>query len=306
MQCAYLVAPCNFKIKQSSSLVAAPSPIYNPTMTINLEATLNQIPVVVLDTETTGLRAGLGHRVVELGAVRFENWQAVDEISEMINPGRMMDPGASNVNGIYDGDLVGKPGFEAIADRLEALIDGALMVAHNAPFDAEYVSLEMRLIGRTIPENPWLDTLLLARRHFYFGRNNLSHIAAKLGVRIGRAHRALNDVHMTAEVLKRMARELDKQGMHTVGDLLHAQGEPVYCPPPPKIFLPELLAEALANKQDLDILYIGNDGESNRRITPLYATQYRGDDYLIAYCQLKKDQRTFKVERILGAELVTP
>ena len=154
-------------------------------MTLNLELPLSQTPSVVLDTETTGLRAVLGHRVVELGAVRFEGWKAVDEISELVNPGRLMDPGASRVNNIFDDDLAGKPSFDAIADRLESFIDGALMVAHNAPFDAEYVSLEMRLIGRDIPENPWLDTLLLARRHFYFGRNNLSHIAAKLGVRIG-------------------------------------------------------------------------------------------------------------------------
>ena len=271
---------------------------------MNLDLPLDQIPLVVLDVESTGLYPGLGHRVIEIGALRVENWQAVGEFNQLLNPGRHIDPKASAVNGITDADLIGKPTFADVADELLALCDGAIMVAHNAVFDATFVGLELWLAGRDGLENPWLDTLQLARGYFYFGRNSLTHIANKLNVRIGRAHRALNDVYMTTEVLKRMSRELAKQGLHSAGDLLHAQRNPIYTPPPPQVALPDTLQTALDNNSDVEILYIGNDGETTRRITPLYATTHRGDDYLVAHCHLRNAQRTFKLIRIFNAKLI--
>ncbi|MCP4425234.1 MAG: WYL domain-containing protein [Chloroflexi bacterium] len=278
----------------------------------------SQIPIVVLDTETTGLFPGIGHRVVEIGAVRLENWRSVAEFDRLINPERKMDAKASAVNGITDADLVGKPTFAEVAPELSALLDGALIVAHNAAFDAGFLGMEYFIANQseltgsrkpTLP-NPWLCTLLLARRHFYFGRNNLGHIARKLGVRMGKAHRALNDVYMTAEILKRMARELEKRKLATVGDLLYAQGEPVYTPTPPDVFLPEPVVEAMsdaetsANGRRLRILYLSESGETEREITPLYPSQHRGVGYLIADCHLRHDRRTFQLDRILSAELV--
>lgn len=275
------------------------------------------IPIVVLDTETTGLYPGLGHRVVEIGAVRLENWQPVAEFSQLIYPERPMDAKASAVSGISDADLLGKPTFAEVEPALSAMMDGALLVAHNASFDAGFLGMEYFIARRAgsrpaelsgprqpVLPNPWLCTLLLARRHFYFGRNNLGHIAHKLGVRMGRAHRALNDVYMTAEILKRMVRQLEKQKLETVGDLLHAQGEPVFTPPPPNPFLPEPVAEALENGRQLRILYLGEEGETERTITPLYPSEHQGVGYLVAHCHLRQDQRTFRLDRIFSAELI--
>ena len=270
------------------------------------------IPIVVLDTETTGLYPGLGHRVVEIGAVRFENWQAVAEFDQLVNPERPMEAKASSVSGISDADLLGQPTFAEVEPELSALLDGALLVAHNASFDAGFMGIEYFIARQTeldgsrqpVLPNPWLCTLLLARRHFYFGRNNLGHIARKLGVRMGRAHRALNDVYMTAEILKRMVRELEKRKMETVGDLLHAQGEPIYTPPPPNLFLPEPVMTALGNGRQLRILYLGEKGETERTITPLYPSEHRGVGYLVADCQLRNDRRTFRLDRIFSAELI--
>ncbi len=272
----------------------------------------SQIPIVVLDTETTGLYPGLGNRVVEIGAVRLENLQPVAEFDQLINPERKMEPKASSVSGITDADLIGQPTFADIAADLADFLEGALIVAHNAAFDAGFLGMEYfianqaDLIGSRQPvlPNPWLCTLLLARRHFYFGRNNLGHIARKLGVRMGKAHRALNDVYMTAEIFKRMARDLARRKMETVGDLLHAQGEPVYTPTPPNLFLPDPVMDALVNGRNLHILYLGENGETERTITPIYPSQHRGVGYLIADCHLRNDRRTFRLDRILSAKVV--
>ena len=270
------------------------------------------IPIVVLDTETTGLYPGLGHRVVEIGAVRLENWQPVAEFDQLIYPERPMEAKASAVSGITDADLLGKPTFAEVEPALSALLDGALIVAHNASFDAGFLGMEyfiahqgeLKESRQPVLPNPWLCTLLLARQHFHFGRNNLGHIAYKLGVRMGRAHRALNDVYMTAEVLKRMVHELEKRKLETVGDLLYAQGEPIYTPPPPNLFLPEPVIDALGNGRQLRILYLGEGGETERTITPLYPSEHHGVGYLVAYCHLRNDQRTFRLDRIFSAELI--
>lgn len=303
------------------------------------------IPIVVLDTETTGLEPGLGHRVVEIGAVRLETaggkpWQVTAEMSQLINPGRRMDPAASRINGIYDSDLASAPSFHDVQPDLLQLVDGALLVAHNARFDADFLGIEFYIEGMSgqqrgtrgnlpsqdrgqelggtqegsltavleaeapIPLNPWLCTLQLARRHFHFGRNSLAHIAKNLGVRMGRAHRALNDVYMTAEVLKRMVRVLAGQRLETVGDLMYAQGGPIHVPAPPHVYLPPPLDEAMAAGRSLKILYLGEAGETRRVIRPHYAAEHEGVAYLIAFCHLRQDIRTFRLDRIFSAELL--
>lgn len=279
----------------------------------NPEAKLNDIPIVVIDTETTGLHPGLGDRVVEVGAVRFEGWRQVGEFNQMVNPNRPMGEQAAAVVGIYDEDLVDKPPFIDIADDLLTFMEGALLVAHNAPFDANFLSLEFILcdIHQRLPlkepvlPNPWLCTLQLARRHFHFGRNNLGNVAYKLGAAVGRAHRALNDVYTTAEVLKRMARQLERSHrFYTVADLLHAQGGPIFGPPPPEIELLEPMATAVADKRPLLILYMGESGETERTITPRYVTEHRGEIYIVAYCHLRQAQRTFRLDRIFSATVI--
>src|SRR5690606_28870570 len=109
---------------------------------------LNEVPLVVLDTETTGLMPQLGHRVVEIAAVRLVGWRETARVSSLVNPGRPIDPGASRVNGIYDDDLVDAPPFSDVFLQLQSLLEGALLVAHNALFDASFLSMEYHLLGQ--------------------------------------------------------------------------------------------------------------------------------------------------------------
>ena len=269
-----------------------------------------EIPLVILDTETTGLHPWLGHRIVEIGAIRLENGQVVDTFNQVLDPGRKMDPAATAVNGIQDSDLIGHPFFADIANNLLSFLDGALIVAHNAGFDADYLGMELFIDSYTSANppvtlpNPWLCTLQLARKNFRFGQNNLGNIAQQLGVRIGRAHRALNDVYTTLEVLKRMVNELKKQRLHTVGDLLLAQGGPIYATVPEQTFLPHIIQQALDRQQSLRIVYNGQKQQTQRVITPFYPTSNLGTGYLVAHCHLSDEQRTFRIDRIVDAELV--
>lgn len=274
------------------------------------EKSLQEIPVVYLDTETTGLYPALGHRVIELGAVRLEGGKKVGEFQTLLNPERPIEKRASKINHIYDQDVIDSPKFRDIAPALSEFIDGALLIAHNAVFDAGFVGQEYQLINPNLQvdslplPNPWLCTFKLARQYFSFGRNNLAYIAHSLGIRVGQTHRALSDVLLTWHVFKRMAIELEKKyKFKTVGDLLFAQGEPIYTPPVIAIDLPDLLAQGLSNREDLIIRYYGEKEITRRRVTPLYSTRHESDTYYIAYCHLRQEQRTFRVERILSAEV---
>jgi DNA polymerase-3 subunit epsilon len=255
-----------------------------------LDRPLAEIPLVVLDTETTGLHPGLGDRVVEVAAVRFEGWQETGRFNRLVNPERRMSAKASEVCGIVDADLVDQPSFATFLPELLPLLDGAVLVAHNAVFDAGFVGMELHLASQQPLEprtpvlaNPWLCTLLLARRHFHFGRNSLDAISRSLGVRRGRAHRALNDVYTTANVLKRMAHELSRRRLESAADLLHAQGEPIFTPPPPDVELPPLIAAAMAARRPLQVLYLGAASPSEMVVEPRYAARYRGVPQLIVY-----------------------
>lgn len=276
------------------------------------EAPLSQAPLVVLDTETTGLSPAMGHRVVEVAAVRLEGWREVDSFNALVNPGRPMDPGASRVNGIYDEDLVDAPPFSTIAESLHRLLDGAVLVAHNARFDANFLGMEYSLVNATTSaieepfqvDNAWICTLQLARRLFYFNRNNLGNVAQSLGVPTGRAHRALNDVYTTIGILKRMSSQFGRWRLHTVGDVLHAQGGPIYVSQQSQPALPPAVAAALSRRCSLFIHYRSRSGETERVINPLYATEQSGATYLVAFCHLRQDRRTFRLDRIVRARLL--
>jgi len=262
------------------------------------------IPFVVIDTETTGLMAPMGHRVVEVGAVRYENGVEAGQFSTLLNPDRRMEPDASRVNGIEDGDLIGQPPFAEIAPELMHLLDGALLVAHNAEFDAGFLGMELfiaqfsgKLASAALP-NPWLCTLQLARAYFSFGRNNLGAVAQRLGVNVSQAHRALSDVYTTAEIFKRMVKELDRQNVRTIDDLLYAQGGEIYAPDPPRFVLPAEIGDAVRYGRDLTIQYRSKTGTTTRTFTPKYPTRFRNATYLVAYCHTRQDQRTFRLDRI--------
>jgi predicted DNA-binding transcriptional regulator YafY len=110
---------------------------------------------------------------------------------------------------------------------------------------------------------------------------------------------------MTAEVLKRMEKRLSRREQQTIGDLLYAQGGPLYTPKPSIPSLPEPIEHALKNQLDLEIEYAGLQSKISRRIiSPRYATENRGITYLIAYCHAVKDMRTFRLDRMLRVQIV--
>jgi len=126
---------------------------------------------VVVDTETTGLDASQGHRIIEIACVELVNRRKTNRhYHQYLNPGRDIDDGAFEVHGISNADLEDKPAFGDIAPVFLDFIRDAELIIHNAPFDVEFLNSELQLLG---PEWGRLedyctvtDSLVLAReRH---------------------------------------------------------------------------------------------------------------------------------------------
>lgn len=158
---------------------------------------------VVIDTETTGLEVGKGHRIVEIGCVELlERRPTGREFHRYLNPQRPMDDGARAVSGISDEFLVDKPLFAEIAVELLQFIDGAELVAHNAAFDIGFLDAELARLempARIAEHASVLDTLALAREKYPGQRNSLDALCKRLNV--DNSHRELHGAMLDAQLL---------------------------------------------------------------------------------------------------------
>ena len=159
---------------------------------------------VVFDTETTGLHSNDGDRLIEIGCVEIVNKiKTGNTFHVYINPEREVPEEAVKVHGLTFDFLKDKPKFAEIAGEFLKFIDGDKLVAHNAKFDMEFINAELTWAKYpVIPENDFIDTLLIAREKFPGQKNNLDILAKRFGVDISRRtlHGALLDADILADV----------------------------------------------------------------------------------------------------------
>ena len=103
---------------------------------------------IILDTETTGISAEAGHRIIELGAIEIVDRKITDNnFQAYLNPKRNIDPGSIHVHGITDEFVSDKPEFHEIMQEFLDFINGSELVMHNAPFDTAFINRELSLAG---------------------------------------------------------------------------------------------------------------------------------------------------------------
>jgi DNA polymerase-3 subunit epsilon len=159
---------------------------------------------VVLDTETTGLEVGKGHRVIEIGCIELlERRPTQRRFHRYLNPQRAIDEGARAVTGISDEFLLDKPLFSQIADELLDFIGDAELIIHNAAFDLAFLDAEFEIAGLAQHSLGGrvavLDTLALAREKYPGQKNSLDALCRRLEV--DNAHRELHGALLDAELL---------------------------------------------------------------------------------------------------------
>lgn len=170
---------------------------------------------IFLDTETTGLSADNGDRVIEIGCVELLNRKLTGNNKHFyLNPGRESHEEALKVHGITSDFLKDKPKFEAVADELLEYLQDSEIVIHNAAFDVGFLNKELELIGRPRFKDyvtSITDTLVMAKEMFPGKRNSLDSLCDRLGVdNSGRTlHGALLDAELLADVYINLTRGQD-------------------------------------------------------------------------------------------------
>jgi len=158
---------------------------------------------IVLDTETTGLNAGLGDRIIEIGCVEILNRRITERIwHHYFNPERKSEAGALAVHGISDDFLDDKPKFGDLAADFLDFIRGATLVIHNADFDVEFLDLELQKAGFEPLGNQGVtivDTLKEAKELHPGKKNSLDALCERY--QIDNSHRTLHGALLDAELL---------------------------------------------------------------------------------------------------------
>ncbi len=160
--------------------------------------------IVVFDLETTGLTAS-SCKIIEIGAVLMEDGIIKETFSTLIDPMEHIPDSASEVNHIYDKDVVGAPEFKDVVGDFYKFCQGATLCGHNVGFDVGFLTLHAKKEFYNF-DNPTLDTLDMARRTLKRDRRNtLGDLCKEFGIELENAHRALFDTIATAKLLKKLA-----------------------------------------------------------------------------------------------------
>ncbi len=266
---------------------------------------LRDVPIAVVDVETTGASPRYGDRVTEVGVARYEGGEIVRELARLVDPHRLIPQKIVHLTGISQDMVAGQPVF---ADRIPEVVDalaGAVVVGHNVRFDLGFLQAEFVRAGTSLDDElgrpQVLDTVRIARRLFGRGGNGLQRLARRLEIQPTAAHRALADAVTTGEVLRKTL-GFDA----TLLDAVKTQGGPMQLVrdddlPSPEV--PDALRLALECRGRVRLTYLdARRKETCRDVEPLEIRGGRGEVTLVAHCLLREDRRFFKMERIVAVE----
>ena len=172
------------------------------------------LPIALIDLETTGKDASVD-RIVEIGIVIARGGQVVERRNWLVNPGRPISPEASEVHKITDDLVRDAPLFGAVVAEVVAMLANCIPAAYNAPFDRAFLANEVARAGLAEGLPPalrrdveWLDPLVWAREIQQEERSRaLGDVAARLGVALENAHRAMDDAEAARGVLLELGRD---------------------------------------------------------------------------------------------------
>lgn len=163
---------------------------------------------IAFDLETTGTVPGVD-QIVEIGAVRYVNGQPEATFSTLIDPRRSIPAGASAVNKITDDMVAGKPFIENVLESFAEFCEDFPVVAHNAPFDAQFLTADIKKFESSSPRGIILDTLTMSRKVFPGLANyKLGTLVQHLKIEAGTFHRAEEDASYCGQLFIEITKKI--------------------------------------------------------------------------------------------------
>lgn len=173
---------------------------------------------VVFDFETTGL-SPLNDTIIEFGAVKIKDGEVIDSFSSLVNPKREISSKITDITGITNDMLKGKPFIEDTLPKFLTFIEDSLLVAHNANFDYRFLKQQVKTVMNKDFNNTYVDTLSLSRAVLSIKSNSLDKVVKALKLEEFNHHRALDDADITAKVFLSLVDIAKNRGKKSLNDL---------------------------------------------------------------------------------------
>ncbi|GAA4546105.1 DEDD exonuclease domain-containing protein [Pseudonocardia xishanensis] len=246
---------------------------------------LREVTFVVLDLETTG---GSHQRdgITEVGAVKVRGGERLGELATLVDPGTGIPPNIVALTGITTAMVRAAPRMEAALPSVLEFLSGAVLVAHNAPFDAGFLRSACERYGLPWPKPPVLCTARLARAALTRDECpsvRLGALARHFGTRTRPDHRALSDARATVEVLHHLLERIGNLGVQSLEELLALTREASAHRPTQRQRQQRHLAAAVPSAPGVylfrgpreEVLYVGTSGDLHRRVRSYFTAGER-------------------------------
>lgn len=279
---------------------------------------IDEVEFTIFDTETTGLEPESGDRIVEIAAIRFKRKERLATFHALVNPNRPISSAAFEVNKITPDMLRDAPSIEGVMPEFLKFIEGSCLCAYNAGFDLEFLNNEIRLLlfsrdaalvsnKNILKDTVVVDILKMAKRIMPgLLRYALWFVADTLGIKTEQKHRAFSDVEITLEVFNRLKEKLEAKG---ISDFLNFSNLFALNAG----FIDDMNNQKIAKIQEamdlgvkLKIRYLSSSHAtvSERDVIPKEIRQEKNRSYLVGYCCLRNEERTFRIDGILHLEII--
>jgi len=269
---------------------------------------IDEVEFTIFDTETTGLEPKAGDRIVEIAAIRFKGREKIATFQTLVNPNRQISEAAFRVNKITPEMLQDAPTVDKILPGFLEFVQGSCLCSYNAGFDLEFLNNELTLSGKSHLEGIVVaDVLKMAKRLLPgLERYALWFVSEKLGIKTQQAHRAFSDVELTLAVFYKLKDILETKGIKDFLIFSHLFAINSH-------LLENLLLQRTSEIQEaidlgvkLKIKYLSSTGAevSEREVIPKEIKKENGSSYLVGFCNLRNDERTFRIDGILHLEIV--
>lgn len=182
---------------------------------------------IAFDLETTGILPGVD-RIVEIGAIRYFNNQVEAVYSTLVDPQIPIPEGASRVNGILDDMVKGKPTIDRLLESFADFCQDDILVAHNAAFDAQFLTADIKKFETPAPKGLVLDTYAMAKK-VYPGLPNykLGTLVQHLGIPSTQFHRAEEDASYCGQLYLKILEKISPAGIYpSIENLVTLTGKP--------------------------------------------------------------------------------
>jgi len=269
---------------------------------------IDDVEFTFFDTETTGLEPQSGDRIVEIAAVRLRGKVKAASFQSLVNPCREISEAAFRVNQITPAMLETAPSMQEVMPQFLDFIKGSCLCSYNAAFDLEFLDYELGLMGKGPLEGLVVVDVLKMSRRLIPGleRYALSFVTEKLGIKFEQKHRALSDVELTMRLFDKFRAMLEEKGIVDFVNFTGLFGIKAD-------FLDDVnqqkvsqIQEAITLGVHLKIKYLSSSHAqvTMREVIPKEIRQDKGRTYLVGYCCLRNEERSFRVDNILHLEIL--